>query len=158
MERATYTTQLLSISGAIHADHREAFISTFRERENNPAYVFGYSVFFGFTGIDRFLIGDWGKGLAKLFSLGGIGIWWFVDTALIAARAREKNILVAKQVADALYRLNSSDAASVESVFDAEPVIDSSDVETRPSTDSIDRSAGFKSRPKKVFRSRPQMA
>lgn len=41
------------------------------------------SILFGGFGVDRFYLGHWQEGLAKLFSFGGFGIWTFIDAILI---------------------------------------------------------------------------
>ncbi|XP_077975248.1 TM2 domain-containing protein 2-like [Styela clava] len=42
-----------------------------------------YSVFLGCLGVDRFCLGHSGTAVAKLLTLGGVGIWWFVDIILL---------------------------------------------------------------------------
>jgi hypothetical protein len=37
------------------------------------------SVFIGWTGADRFYLGYLPTALAKMFTLGGLGVWWLVD-------------------------------------------------------------------------------
>jgi TM2 domain-containing membrane protein YozV len=42
------------------------------------------SIFLGQLGIDRFYMGYTGKGLLKLITFGGLGIWWLYDVIVIA--------------------------------------------------------------------------
>jgi hypothetical protein len=44
------------------------------------------SFFLGPLGIDRFYLGYTGIGLAKLLTIGGLGIWALIDFVLIAVR------------------------------------------------------------------------
>lgn len=39
----------------------------------------------GIFGAHRFYLGKTGSGVAMIFTVGGMGIWWLVDTILIAA-------------------------------------------------------------------------
>ncbi|WP_186757258.1 TM2 domain-containing protein [Echinicola salinicaeni] len=47
----------------------------------------------GSLGIDRFIIGDTGKGVGKLLTCGGFGIWAIIDWFMIQGATREKNQL-----------------------------------------------------------------
>jgi hypothetical protein len=48
------------------------------------AVVLSFSL--GVFGIDRFYLGYTGVGLAKLLTIGGLGIWALIDCVLIAVR------------------------------------------------------------------------
>jgi len=50
------------------------------------------SIFFGYLGVDRFMMGHIGLGLLKLCTAGGFGVWWVVDMILIATRYQFKNV------------------------------------------------------------------
>lgn len=52
----------------------------------------------GSLGIDRFIIGDTGKGVGKLLTCGGFGIWAIIDWFMIQGATREKNSLKLQQV------------------------------------------------------------
>jgi hypothetical protein len=57
----------------------------------DPTTLLIVSILGGHFGIDRFIIGDTGLGIAKLLTCGGIGIWTIVDWFLIMGRTREVN-------------------------------------------------------------------
>lgn len=42
-----------------------------------------YSILLGFLGVDRFCLGHTGAAVGKLLTIGGLGIWWFVDIILL---------------------------------------------------------------------------
>jgi TM2 domain-containing membrane protein YozV len=44
------------------------------------------SFFLGSLGIDRFMLGQTGLGIGKLFTFGGCGVWALIDFILIAMR------------------------------------------------------------------------
>lgn len=46
----------------------------------------------GFWGIDRFYLGKVGTGLAKLFTLGGLGVWWLIDLILVLTGAQRDKL------------------------------------------------------------------
>lgn len=45
------------------------------------------SIFLGGLGIDRFYLGYTGKGILKLLTGGGLGIWWLIDVIKIASNS-----------------------------------------------------------------------
>ena len=57
----------------------------------SPVLVWVVSFFFGYLGIDRFMVGSVGAGVAKLLTGGGFGIWWLIDLFLIGKAAKTRN-------------------------------------------------------------------
>jgi TM2 domain-containing membrane protein YozV len=45
--------------------------------------------FLGWFGLDRFYIGRYKAGWLKLFTFGGLGIWWLLDIILIGSEYRK---------------------------------------------------------------------
>lgn len=58
----------------------------------DPTISLIVSLLGGAFGIDRFLIGDVGLGIAKLLTCGGLGVWTIVDWFLIMGTTRDKNL------------------------------------------------------------------
>lgn len=57
----------------------------------DPTILIVISIFLGYLGIDRFLVGDIGLGILKLLTVGVCGIMTIIDWFLIMNRARELN-------------------------------------------------------------------
>lgn len=57
-----------------------------KQKRLNWVLALVMSIFFGWAGVDRFMMGQVGIGLLKLFTLGGFFIWWIVDIILIATK------------------------------------------------------------------------
>ena len=104
MDHQTYTLRLLQLRDGLQEPARSHFLPVFFSRSTNPAIAFGFSLWLGFFGIDRFVSGDWGKGLLKLLTLGGLGVWTIVDWFLISGRVRDKNLLKAQAMVAELGR------------------------------------------------------
>ena len=49
------------------------------------------SIFAGQLGIDRFMLGETGVGVAKLLTCGGFFVWWIIDLFLIVEATKEVN-------------------------------------------------------------------
>ena len=58
----------------------------------DPTTMLIVSLVGGHFGIDRFMLGEVGLGIAKLLTCGGLGIWTIVDWFLILGRTREYNL------------------------------------------------------------------
>lgn len=58
----------------------------------SPGIILLISIFLGVTGLDRFLIGNIGKGFGKLLTAGGLGIWYIVDWFLITGATKRYNM------------------------------------------------------------------
>ena len=60
---------------------------------HNHVVVLLMSIFFGAFGVDRFIIGDIGLGIAKLLlGWATFGIWPLIDIFLCYKKAKEKNL------------------------------------------------------------------
>ena len=57
----------------------------------DPTTLLIVSLLGGNLGIDRFMLGEVGLGIAKLLTCGGMGIWTIVDWFTIMNRTRDEN-------------------------------------------------------------------
>ena len=58
----------------------------------DPTTMIIVSLFAGHLGVDRFMLGETGLGVAKLLTCGGLGIWTIVDWFTIMQHTREINL------------------------------------------------------------------
>lgn len=100
MRNDAYTLELLSIYRKIPDTQKSDFTTRFNAQARNPVVIFGLSIFLGYFGIDRFMLGQVLLGILKLLTGGGFGIWYIVDWFLVAGTARDKNLEIARSVAD----------------------------------------------------------
>ena len=90
--------QILFIKDRLLALEDDKFALICSRDYKDPTMLVHISSFVGSFGIDRFLVGDTGLGVAKLLTGGGCGIWTIVDWFLIQGRTREQNYLKLLQV------------------------------------------------------------
>ena len=64
----------------------------------DPTIMLIVSLIGGHFGIDRFMLGEVGLGVAKLLTCGGLGIWTVVDWFLVMGRTRNLNMQRLQQV------------------------------------------------------------
>jgi TM2 domain-containing membrane protein YozV len=64
----------------------------------DPTIMLIVSLLGGQLGIDRFMLGDTGIGIAKLLTCGGLGIWAIIDWFMIMPAAREKNLITMQRI------------------------------------------------------------
>ena len=77
-------------------DSKWAMISTVQFKDPTTSLI--VSIIGGHFGIDRFIIGDTGLGIAKLLTCGGLGIWTIIDWFMIMGATREKNMQIVQQL------------------------------------------------------------
>ncbi len=103
MEQSKIDTFITTMSGKFPAERMIEISKRLEKIENNqfpvihsveykePFLMLIISWFGGMFGIDRFMLGQTGLGLAKLFTLGGLFIWAIVDLFLIMGATKEIN-------------------------------------------------------------------
>jgi len=76
-------------------DSKWIMVSTAQFKDPSTSLII--SIIGGHFGIDRFVIGDTGLGIAKLLTCGGLGIWTVIDWFMIQGATREKNMQMLQQ-------------------------------------------------------------
>ena len=69
MNHDAYHIELLSIFSAVPESKKAEFITRFGAQSKNPTVIFGFSVWLGALGVDRFLLGQGWLGALKLVNL-----------------------------------------------------------------------------------------
>jgi hypothetical protein len=64
----------------------------------DPTMLLVISILVCYLGIDRFMLGQTGLGIAKLLTCGGLGIWTIVDWFLIMGETRTVNLMKLSQL------------------------------------------------------------
>ncbi len=64
----------------------------------DPVMLLIISILIGGLGIDRFILGQTGLGVAKLLTCGGLGIWTIIDWFLIMGETRNVNLQKLSQI------------------------------------------------------------
>ncbi len=59
----------------------------------DPTVLLLISLFLGGWGVDRFMLGETGLGVAKLLTFAGCGIWALVDLFTVSKRTKEQNFM-----------------------------------------------------------------
>jgi TM2 domain-containing membrane protein YozV len=70
-------------------DSRFPFLQSLNYK--NPTTLLIISIFLGWLGVDRFMLGQAGLGVLKLITCGGFGIWAIVDWFLISGMTKDLN-------------------------------------------------------------------
>ena len=66
---------------------------------HKPMTMLIIAIVVGEFGVDRFMLGQTGLGIAKLLTFGGCLIWWLIDIFTASNRAKDKNYETFMQIA-----------------------------------------------------------
>jgi len=92
----------MQLTQGMSEQQKFVFQAQYGSERRDRTLVLLISIFLGYLGIDRFLIGDIGMGLLKLLTGGVCGIFWLVDIFLITGRVDEYNRRKAHEIAMAV--------------------------------------------------------
>ena len=71
MNRYRYDRELIDMAASLSEADRFKFMDIVQNETQNPVVNFGWNIWLGFLGIDRFLVGDVLAGILKLLTMGG---------------------------------------------------------------------------------------
>ena len=97
-------------------DSKAMFIHSIEFKD--PTTILIISILIGSLGIDRFMLGEAGLGIAKLLTCGGCYIWWIIDMVNATDRTRQYNY---KKLQEALAKLDDSKAMFIHSLDFKDP-------------------------------------
>ena len=95
-------TELMQFTQGMTQQQKFLFQAQFSSERKDRTIILIVSILLGYLGIDRFLVGDLGIGLLKLFTGGLFGILWLVDLFLIRGRVDDYNRRKAYEMAMAI--------------------------------------------------------
>ncbi|CAM3627088.1 TM2 domain-containing protein [Litorimonas haliclonae] len=98
MNRYRYDRELIDMAASLSEADRFKFMDIVQNETQNPVVNFGWNIWLGFLGIDRFLVGDILAGILKLLTMGGFGLWVIIDCFLIGNRTREVNMMKIRDI------------------------------------------------------------
>ena len=98
MNRYRYDRDLIDMAASFSEADRFKFMDIVQNETQNPVVNFGWNIWLGFLGIDRFLVGDILAGILKLLTMGGLGLWVIIDCFLIGNRTREVNMMKIRDI------------------------------------------------------------
>ena len=83
--------KIIAIRAMLEKADDSKFLAIQTQSYKDPTMLLIVSLIAGYLGIDRFILGEVGLGIAKLFTCGGLGIWTIVDWFIIMDRTRDIN-------------------------------------------------------------------
>jgi TM2 domain-containing membrane protein YozV len=83
------------------------FQSQYASERKDRTTVLVLSVLLGHVGVDRFMIGDIGMGLLKLFTFGLCGILWLIDIFTIQGKVDDYNRAKAEEIVGSITNFSS---------------------------------------------------
>lgn len=102
MEKHAYEREIVNMAASLSERDRQKFMDILQSEVQNPVELFGWNMWLGWLGVDRFIVGDILLGILKLITLGLGGLWVVIDCFLIGNRTRRNNIEKARYIYDSL--------------------------------------------------------